>query len=673
MLNRNNIFKRVRDTTNTLNVSTNRRIDNVYTELMEYENMAQKRYDKIKNILETIRYHHNKIQNLTKNYQGAIFGGATDSSLLDKTETTITNIDILSKELSNSEFDALINSKLDVLINKFYIDDSTKKAQYEKDKSSLDIPLTSINESDIEFFTPLQKDLTNLNKQFQDSKKIIADIVKKIRNVETPLLEYIRSKNITRDFRQPVIDGLKKIDEAVDNDNKEDSKKLSTYSRNIETSLLHAKTIQEQNKDPNKNIDDKILKAFLKKQDDVRFEIDSRGTTGEVKIGTIKGLTFNLIDEQKKTSKATAKIDSSELGLNFIIDFTENTLGNGFKISKGKLTPNSFIIIFKESKYQRSFPTLCDVLKKKLDDTEIKKELKKLKTIVDLPDDLPNDLPNDLTRIIEELKIIFPPKSKLVGGEKIEFDKDQTIIKFKDVLNKLKQRILTEMEQTDNEKIQNKNNKDNKDNKANVGSGSSGKTFSFTNEESAITNSIISSIIQNYEKERKLVATIEDKIKLDSKFVDNLDNLGLNLADIFKVNFNDKLAFIFFILVLHIVVYSLIESLIMNSYISDIVYIMATYVGIYCVIIFILILILNKYVNYKMKTLLNYLNTDFNLQLISMHIFIVFMFYIIVLILSQHIDIFVAKDEDDKLQVLYRIEVISSVIFIFSSVFVMLL
>ena len=111
----------------------------------------------------------------------------------------------------------------------------------------------------------------------------------------------------------------------------------------------------------------------------------------------------------------------------------------------------------------------------------------------------------------------------------------------------------------------------------------------------------------------------------------------------------------------------------MNSYISDIVYIMATYVGIYCIIMFILLLILNKYVNYRMKTLLNYLNTDFNLQLISMHIFIVFMFYIIVLILSQHIDIFVAKDEDDKLQVLYRIEVISSVIFIFSSVFVMLL
>ena len=192
-------------------------------------------------------------------------------------------------------------------------------------------------------------------------------------------------------------------------------------------------------------------------------------------------------------------------------------------------------------------------------------------------------------------------------------------------------------------------------------------------EDNKITNSIISSIIENYEKERSSVNTIEDKIKLDTKFVDILDNLGLNLSDIFKINFEDKLAFIFFILILHIVVYSIVESLIMNDYLTDIVYIMAVYVGVYFLIMFILILILNKYVNYRMKSVLNYLNTDFNMQLITMHLFIVFMFYIIVLILSQHIDIFVAKEEDDKLQILYRIEVISSIIFIFSGVFVMLL
>ena len=66
MLNRNKIFKTVRDTTNSLNVSTGKKMDNFYTELMTYEDMVQKRYDKIKDVLNTIKYHHNKIpqQNL---------------------------------------------------------------------------------------------------------------------------------------------------------------------------------------------------------------------------------------------------------------------------------------------------------------------------------------------------------------------------------------------------------------------------------------------------------------------------------------------------------------------------------------------------------------------------------------------------------------------------------
>ena len=47
--------------------------------------MVQKRYDKIKDVLNTIKYHHNKIQNLDKNYTNAIFGGGkTDLAKLMK-------------------------------------------------------------------------------------------------------------------------------------------------------------------------------------------------------------------------------------------------------------------------------------------------------------------------------------------------------------------------------------------------------------------------------------------------------------------------------------------------------------------------------------------------------------------------------------------------------------
>jgi len=77
MLDRNKIFETVRNTTDTLNVSTNRKMDNFYTEMMKYESMVEKKYNRIKDVLATITYHHNKIKNLLTNYNNAIFGGET--------------------------------------------------------------------------------------------------------------------------------------------------------------------------------------------------------------------------------------------------------------------------------------------------------------------------------------------------------------------------------------------------------------------------------------------------------------------------------------------------------------------------------------------------------------------------------------------------------------------
>ena len=144
MLNRNNIFKRVRDTTNTLNVSTNRRIDNVYTELMEYENMAQSRYDKIKDILETIRYHHNKIENLNKNYQSAIFGGSVNTTaLLTQIENAIETIETISTELDSSEFDVLLSRKHITLLTN--IEANTSDEANSIDKYTIKILFTQGN------------------------------------------------------------------------------------------------------------------------------------------------------------------------------------------------------------------------------------------------------------------------------------------------------------------------------------------------------------------------------------------------------------------------------------------------------------------------------------------------------------------------------------------------
>ena len=76
--------------------------------------------------------------------------------------------------------------------------------------------------------------------------------------------------------------------------------------------------------------------------------------------------------------------------------------------------------------------------------------------------------------------------------------------------------------------------------------------------------------------------------------------------------------------------------------------------------------------NFKIKYG-NYLNTDFNMDLIIIHLFIVFMFYVVVLILSNSIDVLQVEDDDDKITMLHRIEIISTIIFIFTALFILVL
>ena len=756
MLNRNNIFKTVRDTENTLNFSTGKKMDNFYTELLQYENTAQRRYDKIKNILESIRYHHNKIQNINKKYSNAIYGGSDDSDkLLKAIELAIDNIEILENSLEGSQFNTLINKSIEALF-----------LNIGKDNKAIDIQKLTIKEADnitensLEFFTAAFNELNELKKELNENDQNISKILINITNVEPLLMKYINENKLVAELRESILTGFKAIKIEISKKKKENLDNFTSYSTNIKNALTYAKA----NKNSVKSVDQQILTAFLKDPKNVIFkikesllEINKKST--EIIFDNVNiemsdsEENENFLKEQKVFK--VAKIPSSEIDLEFIVNIEDSPI-------TGKLTLGSFVKIINSNIYNKGpielFKTglsTTDAIKQLLTNDAIKQLLtenttglltndaitqllkenntglltndaitqlltndaiKQLLTVnttglLTIEQVLANDANKQLLtkktadnigklklfiKVITEniikvfIKVITEKSIKVVNikyethidevilskfidllNKESEKKKpkeggamgdDASIQKLKEILKNIKSRILNNIGNNSDKKDKDKDKNKDKDN-----------TTTNTNQPNAVTNSIISSIIKNYEKERKNINSIDQKIKLDAKFVDYLDNLGLNLVDIFKVNLNDKLVFIFFILVLHIVVYSIIESLIMNNYISDIVYIMAVYVGIYCVIMFILILILNKFVNYKIKATLNYLNSDFNLQLISMHIFMVFIFYIIVLLLSQHIDIFVAKDEDDKLQILYRIEVISSIIFIFSSVFVMLL
>jgi hypothetical protein len=727
MLNRNKIFKTVRDTTNSLNVSTGKKMDNFYTELMTYEDMVQKRYDKIKDVLNTIKYHHNKIQNLDKNYTNAIFGGGkTDlAKLMKDIDNAIDSIESLIGSdgiLNNSKSTELITKK---------IKDFNEELGFEGTNNK--ISKNNVKQENKIFFETANKELNEVKKELDENRKYINDLVEKIKQIEDPINQYILDRKLSKDFRQSIKNGIRDLRKLVESDNKENSDKFNEYKTNITIGLGYAKEDEAENikyeNDPNATDDLKILKEIQKNKNNLEFHTEN-SSRGYLRIPGTNKIEFKIPD--------TLPVSGQYYKIEFInTDYIKHLYIRRKSSNKDDVTKDYYldidtITLLTQKKnllnfISKLYENLKDFLIKINNTESITNTEERLLTLIDNLKQLNKDnfFDRNLEQIVNRIltseyntlsieqklealkKNINKRKteslsSSLLGWFKTFYEKNEDLVQNETATKtatttattttavggnseKLKESVTNALQifkkirkqiEEDYDKEYNSTNKPQQPKQNDIVK--SAKTMFVVNtqqedENNKITNSIISSIIENYEKERSSVNTIEDKIKLDTKFVDILDNLGLNLADIFKINFEDKLAFIFFILILHIVVYSVVESLIMNDYLTDIVYIMAVYVGIYFLIMFILILILNKYVNYRMKSVLNYLNTDFNMQLITMHLFIVFMFYIIVLILSQHIDIFVTKEEDDKLQILYRIEVISSIIFIFSGVFIMLL
>ena len=777
MLNRNKIFKTVRDTTNSLNVSTGKKMDNFYTELMTYEDMVQKRYDKIKDILNTIKYHHNKIQNLDKNYTNAVFGGGGKSldDLLKNVEDAIETIETIETLEKLQEFESFTNLAAKITTLK---DMNVLKPDKSNEDQLSDINGNQVKASHRSYFKEAKEALSSLDTLFNSDNTKIDKAFEKIEKIKDPIVQYIKDYKLSREFIEVIKKGIIELKKQADTFRKNQKLKLDKYKNIIKEGDTRSIQAVKDDEDPNKDIDRRILQAYEENRKNLVFKMNKETSSGRLivkqdkkaneynvdyrqhttepllmdhtLINNLKGHSFDTTDEfiikkvhlvnsilpiyalfkrdnkENETTALTYYFHISEMDTYFknnsemrpkIYNDLKQNIRDNFKlvvfikhifdkknkkntenheelIEKIKTTNIGILNMYNLNEADESVPSeqgeygdpgwkdaYNDYLLQKIKNSDLLSETNKnsLTKIAEYEKEKATNKQSyknlreliglsKFTSIIDEVILDMEQKTQTGGSDQIA--------QLKSTLNKIKININENIDKEDRVKQNQNQPKQNQPKQNDIVK--SAKTMFGVNtqqddEDNKITNSIISSIIENYEKERSSVNTIEDKIKLDTKFVDILDNLGLNLSDIFKINFEDKLAFIFFILLLHIVVYSIVESLIMNDYLTDIVYIMALYVGVYFLIMFILILILNKYVNYRMKSTLNYLNTDFNMQLITMHLFIVFMFYIIVLILSQHIDIFTAKDEDDKLQILYRIEVISSIIFIFSSVFVMLL
>jgi len=191
-------------------------------------------------------------------------------------------------------------------------------------------------------------------------------------------------------------------------------------------------------------------------------------------------------------------------------------------------------------------------------------------------------------------------------------------------------------------------------------------------EKGDVGDDIIETLVLDYERKKQNVKSMDEKERIDREFLEKVNGLGLNLNEIFEVNLMDKFYFILYSLVLHIITYSIIESLIMSSNLNSLVSIMGIYSFLYVLLIILTLGIIHIY-GYRGKVFLNYLNLDHNFYNIIGHFIIVAIFFGIILILSQYINTANIENEDERVKMLYRIEIITGVMFVFTTMFILIL
>lgn len=184
--------------------------------------------------------------------------------------------------------------------------------------------------------------------------------------------------------------------------------------------------------------------------------------------------------------------------------------------------------------------------------------------------------------------------------------------------------------------------------------------------------------------------------KLHERVIEN----DLDPEIVLKINFRDKAIYIFLIFLIRTINIITLEFLIEYNLIQSLQYAIVFYGFIYLVIIIFLIAIVN-YDSYKLRIIFNYLNIHINAPnlLLQNVLFIIFIILVYILVKSDDFlkyfgdlldytniynniynytnslndDYYTNLTQNEKLKLLYRIDIISMIIFIFSAFLVLIL
>ena len=191
-------------------------------------------------------------------------------------------------------------------------------------------------------------------------------------------------------------------------------------------------------------------------------------------------------------------------------------------------------------------------------------------------------------------------------------------------------------------------------------------------------------MLNDYDEEIK--KNPENEEKADMKFMNDVKINNIDPSEKLEITLYDKAIFIAVIYLTRYVSLMIIELLIKRNYIDNILSSIIYYTIIYTLILILLIFIVN-FDTYKLRVIFNYLNLNINTLGLLTHIITFYIFIYLVYVLTINLSPgtlrslffdYSAKSSSDltfgeQLKILYRLDILTIVVFVFSIILVLVM
>ena len=502
----------------------------------------------------------------------------------------------------------------------------------------------------------LEENYKNINTLFNNAEEFMKKINLKIEykpterdDIEDYFNEYDKNIDIIKYNKEKLEEYLNNINTLYNN-----TKELI---KNIDNNLLKNNIIVKLIKEFNKiSLKNNIINYYINEIDKIINEYPKNKNINDRKLEKLEKDKIYLQELEKK--KAEAFVSASQrrsannssiyktASINYknIIEKTNksiNNANNAINTSKKIITKNKEELKEVEeiknkvkdikSKVESKVKELEEVNSKVKELEEVNSKVKEVEEVeLELEKKVKelDDIVKELDDIVKELDDIVKEFSKPKSDE--EYKKNKENIKEDDIANillKKLENIISILKKQYSYNTISDNNIDNIDNNIN---------------EKSVFEKILTQYNNNINDIKLGINNDMTTMEAEDNLYDQINISNLNPIEVLKLNSNDKYIFCTLIFFIRLFIIIVINLLIDHDIIKRLDTALISYIILYILIIIIITVVVNLD-SYKLRILLNYFNTNININKLLIHIFIVLIFFILILIIE-----FNKQKEDDK-------------------------